>query len=384
MAQKKVFLKDDFERINKKYFKELRKTGKIKADPSYWFNLTSNASVFFGNENIQKYNSDFYSGLKHYKNRILDFLNVWDEIDYTYDAVTLCSSVTSGSLVVLACLKNLGVEEILFETPAYFASIDQAEKLGLKVSLLPTYEKDAFLINENHILNCLSMKKAVWVTQPRFALGTNQSKKELKKVLNALRPDDYLIIDEATEQYFPSYLNEFNFRKHKNIIKLRSFFKGMGINGPRIAFISHAEELRNIFEIEIEKMQGSLDYFSLNFLFDLLSDIEKFKTMLRIANKQVLENYKTVNLIAMGSLVTPTKIENGYIGSASIDISHLGMKYLKSREYLLKFCNENHVPVIIGASMKFAIQEEKEFIRLNYFNDIEDLSRGVDILTKFR
>lgn len=384
MVWKKIFLKDDFERINNKYFKKLRETMKIKADPSYWFNLTSNASAFLGNKNIQKYNSDFYSGLKHYKNRILDFLNIWDEIDYTYDAITLCSSVTSGSLVVLSCLKSIGVEEIMFETPAYFASIDQAEKLGLKVSLMPTYEKNDFRINENHILDCLSVKKAVWVTQPRFALGTNQSKKDIKKILNVLGPNDYLIIDEATEQYFPSYLNEFNLRKNKNIIKIRSFFKGMGINGPRIAFISHAEELRSIFEIEIEKMQGSLDYFSLNFLFDLLSDIEKFKTMLRIANEQVVENYKTINLISMGSLVNPTEIENGYIGSASIDISHLGMKYLKSREYLLKYCNANHVPVIVGASMRFAIQEKKEFIRLNYFNDTDDLIRGVEILTKFR
>lgn len=56
----------------------------------------------------------------------------------------------------------------------------------------------------------LKLKKAVWITQPRFALGINRNKKNIREIINHLNSQDYLVIDEATEQLFPSFLNEFN------------------------------------------------------------------------------------------------------------------------------------------------------------------------------
>lgn len=383
MVQRKTFLPDDFERISNKYFKKLRATGNVSADPSYWFDQSSNVTKVFGAENLQRYVSDFYSGLKQYKNRIIKLIENWDNNEFGYDSITLCSSVTSGSLVILSSLKELGVEEIFFETPAYFASINQAEKLGFKVTLIPTYSENEYKIDPGYFIDGKSKKYALWVTQPRFALGVNQCKDDIEAILNLIGPDNYLVVDEATDQYFPTHLNEFNCNKHNNLIKVRSFFKGMGINGPRIAFILHSEELRSLFEFEIEKMQGSIDYFSLNFLYDLSADIKKFKTMLKVANDQVVENYETIEKISVGSLVKPSPLVNGYIGSVSIDLSHLNMKHLKSRETFLKYCHANQLPVIVGASMRFAVEEKREFVRLNYFNKPKDLFKGVEILSRF-
>ncbi|MCP4115740.1 MAG: aminotransferase class I/II-fold pyridoxal phosphate-dependent enzyme [Desulfobacteraceae bacterium] len=383
MAQTKTFLKDDYERINKKYFNQLRKDDRINADPSYWFNPESTVSHILGIEYLQKYNSDFNSGLNFFKDRIIKLVEKWDNFDFCYDSITLCNSVTSGSLVILSSLKLLGVEEIFFETPAYFASIEQAEKLGFKTTLLPTYSHNDFKMDVKLIENSSSRRKAVWITQPKFALGSNQKKADIEEILNSIRKEDFLVIDEATEQFFPSVLNEFNCKKHKNVIKVRSFFKGMGINGPRISFIIHSKELRDIFRIEIEKMQGSIDYFSLNFLFKIASDVDRFELMLKVANEQVVGNFKTIEKISVGTLVTPSKLINGYIGSVQIDLSHLKMKHLKARETFLKFCHKNKLPVIIGSNMNFAIEEQKEFVRLNCFNQHEDLFKGVEILSKF-
>jgi aspartate/methionine/tyrosine aminotransferase len=382
--KKEVFLPDDFFKIDNRYFKKLRETKDIKADPSYWFDSESPVCNILSNKNVQKYRIDFNSGLKDEKFILIDAISKWDDQKYNYNNITVCSSATSASFIVLGFLQNK-VDSIIFETPAYYASIIQAKKLGFRVQYIPTYFSDNFQIEETSIKFIKSAKtaKAIWVSQPRFGIGINQNKDLLSNVLKCLTDKDFLIIDEATEQLFPAFLNEFNFRYRKNIIKLRSFLKPTGLNGPRLSYILHDTGYRISVQSYLELVQGAIDCFSLEYTCKLLQNITYFQEMLIISNKYVKNIARKIELITRGTVIVNIPLENGYIGSVAIKLYNEG-NFLKERNRFLLYCNKVKVPVILGSAMYFAIDNTFEFIRINYFNSEFNITNGIHLLLKFR
>ena len=378
-----IFLPDDYEKVYNKYFKNLLNSDEYKFDLSYWYN-----SIFPGHNiikvhNINKYKSDYESGLKGDKEILIDCINKWDMESYNYNETTICSSITTASLIVLLYLQFQGISKIFFETPAYFASIEQAKSLKISYSLMPTYFDNEYQL-ENTSFSAIyrtKSKKALWLTQPRFALGINQNKRSLDKILNSLNDDDYLIIDEATEQLHPAYLKDYNFRRFKNIIKLRSFLKGIGLNGPRIAYILHHETFRKKMENYLELTQGAIDCFSLNFAVTNLRNSSFFKKLLFASNYYVNELRKKIQLITRGTCLYPSQLINGYIGSIAIKLKQ-DNSYLKEREELLTFCKKNKILVILGASMIFAFDYKFEYVRVNYFNPEYTVLKSVEILSE--
>lgn len=377
----RLFLPDDYDRINKKYFKKLREENNITGDPSFWYDPYSAALDYFENKTIQKYRSDYQKSLDHYKAPLMELFDSWDDTKYDLSELTLCASATSASMILLSMLKQFGVSELFFETPAYFASLSQAEMIGMKVTLLPTYKRESYRLDFSKLKNCEA--KAFWLTQPRFGLGLNQDEAVIENILAVLRDKDFLIIDEATEQTFPSHLKKFIPKQFPQIIKIRSVFKGMGINGPRISYILHAEKFKSSIENCMENTQGAIDIFSLEFALKHCVDVKRFRAMLGSANQQVTQLNKLIQTLCVGTNVSPNPLVNGYIGSAAIDFSGSPHSYIKTRELFLKHCFKKKVPVITGATMKFAIDERWEHIRINHFNYETSIVNGIKALFDF-
>ena len=182
MTTKSVFFPDDLDRINSKYFSELRQKGMIKADPSYWYQNFSEVAKSDEFCNFKSYKSDYYYGLKNEKPIIVDAFSAWDDIQYGYDDITLCSSATSASFILLSYIKSiLGINDIYFETPCYFASLKQAELLEFNINLIPTYSDSSF--EAEYFFEHKKRKKIIWITQPRYGLGTNQNIKKFESLL---------------------------------------------------------------------------------------------------------------------------------------------------------------------------------------------------------
>lgn len=382
----KKFVPDDFERIQKKYFDEIIEKNNQISDISYWYNSTSKAANLGEYNKFVAYKSDYGNSLKEQKKSILECVENWDKTSYDYHDFTLCSSATSASLIILTFLKSsLGIKNIVFESPCYFASVEQAKSLGFNTIIAATYIKDNFFFElKNKYFE--DEPKVVWITQPRFGLGYNQEKEYLDEIIEGLNKKDIIIIDEATEQYFPSYLHNYNFNRDHRIIKFRSFFKGMGINGPRISYILHGRGLRKEMQRHLENVQGSIDIFSLNFAKELTGNLLKFKKMLRIANQQVISLRDQIQTYCINSNIELIKIENGYIGSIAYKYNSKdkGWSYFKRREELLKLCASLNLPVILGAMMNFAKDPDYEFIRVNFFNEETQLLNGIRVLTSSR
>ena len=157
----------------------------------------------------------------------------------------------------------------------------------------------------------------------------------------------------------------------------------MGLNGIRLSFIMHSKNIRPEIQNHMEVFQGAIDYYSLNTIFNLSSDIDKFKSMLAIANQQVIELRQKVERALLGSQIIASKLVNGYMGSLSLNFNDFTGPILRKRENLLKFCYANKMPIIIGSTMRFSKHEKTEFIKINYFKSTYEILKGINILLGF-
>nr|WP_321462453.1 hypothetical protein [uncultured Cohaesibacter sp.] len=382
MAEKGIFYPDDIDRITQKYFSALRADRGHLTDPSYWYENYSETLKREKLDQIGRYRSDYGLSLEAEKPTIIDALCDWDQSEYGYDDVTICASATSAALVVLAYLKNsLNISKIYFETPCYFATLSQARYLGYQHTRIPTYLDTGFKFDCNSIPD--GDPKILWLTQPRYGLGINQEKSCISDVLNKCGPKDFIVIDEAAENLYPAHLANFSFRNDPRIIKIRSPFKGAGINGPRISTIIHGNKHRKAIEIYLEQLQGSIDVNSLEFCLRTMGDQAFFKSLHCSTNLQIKTLNKKIFLSCLGTGLVPSQMDGGYIGSIAVPYSDPQMKTYHKREAILQYCAENRMPVILGANMNFATDPNYEFIRISYFNKEDTLRNAVEVLAGF-
>lgn len=382
MTEKGIFYLDDIDRITQKYFSSLRTDGGSLIDPSYWY---ENYSEILKQEKLEKfgrYRSDYGSSLKSEKPYLVCALCDWDQSEYDYDDITICASATSAGLIILAYLKNsLNISKIYFETPCYFANLSQANYLGYEAIRMPTYLENRFKIDFNSIPD--GEAKILWLTQPRYGLGINQKENSISEFLDKCGPRDFIVIDEAAENLYPAHLAKFNFIADPRIIKIRSPFKGAGINGPRLSTIIHGSKHRKAIEIYLEQLQGSIDVNSLEFCLRTMGDRAFFKSLLYNTNLQIKALNKKLFLSCLGTGLILSQMDSGYIGSIAIPYSDPSIKTYHKREAILRYCTDNRMPVILGANMNFAIDRSFEFVRLSYFNKEDTLRNAIEILAGF-
>lgn len=378
-----TFLKDDYDDINKKYFNAIRRDGDF-LDPSGWLDTTSNAVGLLPLTELdilgfQSYYADYSTNLGAMKESLAELLGVWDCCRYSFDEITVCQSATAASVLVLDVLRTRGVKTVLFESPCYFASIDQCATLGIVGKRIPTYATNNYNMQLSPAYLRGAGPCAIWITQPRIGLGYNQIESHVQQLVEMLYPEDYLVIDEAVEQIFPSVLRNISPQKTPNVIKIRSLLKSCGLNGIRLSFVIHHRKNRVAMEHALDRFNPSIDYFSLSTANQLARRPDIFQTMLQISNQQTTQLRKTAETISRGDVIKVNHLENGYIGSVSIDF---GTKTLSSykdvRKKLLTQCSLRKVPIILGASLSFALDLRHEHIRLNFFNREHHILDGLD------
>jgi histidinol-phosphate/aromatic aminotransferase/cobyric acid decarboxylase-like protein len=381
------FRRDDFDLLYKEYFSELQAVGAIRADLSGWRDTRSDAADLMPDVSITKSRLDRYyldegDALGELKTDILRLISAWEERPVYADEVTLAPSVSSANLQVLVALKRRGVKTVLFETPGYAVTMNQASHAGLEVVLLPTYRQASFrCVVPDDIIRNLS-PCAFWLTQPRMSLGFDQSFESVATVASGIGEGNFVVVDEATEQRFPAHLRYLTTAAHPNVIRTRGITKGLGLNGLRVACTIHHSAFREEMESTQDVTGISLDYFSLAAAAQLATELPRFMQMLAAANAQTTTLQHRVASLIRGSALQASNLMNGYIGSLFMRIPAAEI-YDDVRVRLLRHCRDEGTFVILGSSMRFAFDPSHEFIRVNYFNRERHVLAGVESLLRF-
>lgn len=381
-----AFRHNDFDAVYYDYFRDIWESGQVYADPSGWRDTGSQSATLLPDINVNKadfgrYYLDESDNLGDLKTGIVQLLESWEAHPLDVNQVTLYSSVSVANASVLVMLRKCGIETIFFETPAYGVTINQAKQCGYHITLLPTYYKD------NFTLDLSSMKKpgpfALWLTQPRMSLGIDQKEETIQRLLNWLSRSDFLILDEATEQRWPSALSRFAPDQFPQILRIRGLLKPMGLNGLRLSCVIHSAQLREELEGAQAVTGASLDLYSLQMAAELGKSQRLFSTMLKVANAQVTTLHHKAAMLVLGSGIRLSKLSNGYMGAAFIPLNGGAAKYNHNRTELLRFCHSIRMPVILGANMFFAFDPEWEQVRLNYFNRDSHIITALTELSTF-
>src|ERR1044071_833471 len=360
------FRPDDFDAINATYFSKLRTDGRPLVDPSGWTDTLSAATellpeIPIGSAELGRYYLDEGRALGTMKEAIVQLIASWEARPLAENAVTLCHSISEGTLLILVVLRRRGIREILFETPGYAVTMNQSEYFGFRNVLIPTRGRDQFRAKMAQFVPARE-PTAIWITQARMSIGSNQSPHDVRRILESLGAKDFLVVDDATEQMFPSVLREAEVGCHPRLIRIRGLTKGMGLNGLRLAFMLHDPSIRDDLESAQEVVGGSLDLFSLRAGMQLAFDVERFKTMLTAARRQTSGLRERAAKLAANSGVQLSQLVNGYMGSAWLSLTDAA-DYDNTRRRFLTFCRERRMPVILAASMRFAFDQTFEMGR---------------------
>jgi histidinol-phosphate/aromatic aminotransferase/cobyric acid decarboxylase-like protein len=382
------FEPDQYEHINAYYFGDILRSRSWAALPAGWHNPSSAGAALFqqrllSGDNLQRYALDEGFALGDEKSALLRLLSAWEGSPQEWDEATLCPSVSTANLVVLCALRERGVDTLIFETPAYYATLDQARLLGFRVVRIPTFKESEFETNPAALIEATKENPfcGIWLTQPRFGIGTNQNLERIRTLAAALPSRTILIFDEAAEQRFPSLLSALG-STACDVIRVRGILKGAGLNGLRLSVIIHPKHWRDRMQGVLETAGASLDRFSLSNAADLARIPELLPKMLAAANAQVIRLRKSLSVLLVGSWAEATALENAYIGSILLDFRNLQGRYSQKRRAFLEYCREQRLPVILRASIGFAYDPTWEAVRINYFTPADNIERAGHLIVE--
>jgi DNA-binding transcriptional MocR family regulator len=316
------------------------------------------------------------------KGEVGELLSELEGRSISQEEFSLCPSATCATLVVLASLKALGVSTIRFETPTYYAPVEQTDAFELHREMIPTFYRDGYSVcRELAVSNAPQMPLALWMTQPRFAIGFDQPRALLGAILEELaQTGSYLVVDEVMDQSFPAHLAQLGTTgagKDLRLIRIRSFLKAAGINGIRLSVILHSPSMRPHIVNALEMFGGGVDAFSLAAISRLAQDRTRYGTMLRAANAQVNRLRVRAERMLRGTPLHINSLRNGYVGSMVADVSRFGSTWEERRANLLEGCRRVRTPIVLGASFYVALDPPNETIRLNFFTPPDELLRGI-------
>jgi DNA-binding transcriptional MocR family regulator len=379
------FEENTFDQIYATYFEDLIAEKRLAADPSGWARTEPGAHVDLRApmppQLLGHYIVDNRKLIAPQKETLRALFSAWDACDYGMDDVTLVPSISAASLAVLMLLRAQNVRCVVFESPAYYAVMDQAEAFGLETKLIATYSSDEYRWQASTWSAKTRGACAFWLTQPRYALGINQNVTDVEALFADMQDDQFLIIDETADQCWPSIMSGFRTGLHQRLIKIRGVMKPLGLNGLRLASIMHAPVWRRKFQEYLWLVGAVLDRYSLIAGAEIAQTPQLFSTLLQSARQKVASARRSLTTAALGAPLVVSPMENGYLGVVEIDWR--GARARPTRSDLLSYCREIRMPVTLGPAMIFARDEWRERVRLNYFMPRRDLDYCIARLSEF-
>lgn len=334
---------------------------------------------------LKGYKMDTGDVLSPEKAKIGQLLSAFENRHVTANEYTLTPGVSSGLFFIAAALKKMDVAELIFELPAYFAGIEQAELLGLNVALFPASPKSGYRVLPDDLLEFDRISNdpvALVITQPRYGLGYNRAIDEIATIRRAMKPGDFIIIDEAADQSVPSPFGDIELEGQVRIIRIRGLTKGLGLNSAKIAAIFHPPDMRSLFGEIVDFGGGAIDAVALKVTLDFAENPQRYIAFLNAAQAYVRHQHSILQRFILGLPITLAPIESSYLATAHF-ATVPGMDFEMFRQRFLDIAAEIRLPIVRGSCLYFPYDGSGEMVRINYFTPSDNMTRSGKAFQKF-
>lgn len=292
------------------------------------------------------------------------------------DSLTLAPSVSQGTLLVLATLKNAITAQTLVETPAYFGTLLQSAQLHMSPTLLVTdpQKHHEMTLQDLYDLQSIYTSLILVLTQPKYGTGQHRSPSEVVRLIDNLRNTDYAILDEAADGSVPSALScniGPSLANHPNLFRVRGILKPIAANGLRVAIVHHHESWKTELDKTSQYLATQLDAYSSIFISEYAGNAEDIISLNYERDSIISQNCKTA-LQELGDtnmhIYTP---QEGYFSAIQIPLPNGREQFWKDRNHLLKTAADNAIAIQLQSSMYFPCDFTFEHIRLNFLQEKE-------------
>jgi len=264
------FLKqNDLFEIQKKYYDQFVSIGNIAADLSGWEYspdaLTPQITTSTPTDTqLSRYYADTARKISDFKEPLRKLVAAWEMKDVPYDEFSLLPSTTIAMSLVIATLEEYGVKRVVFETPCYFAALENTKSRGWDIEFVQPIDVTKGRLDVSEILRTLeSDNTCLWLHQPRYSVGNDLASDDFAAIAPAIYGNRFLVVDEANDDSFPSKISQaLSVIPKQKLFRIKSLVKALGLNGINLSLILHDETHREALIDNMWRLGGTLDYFS--------------------------------------------------------------------------------------------------------------------------
>jgi len=326
---------------------------------------------------LTRYNADTSNKLESTKRKISEIVSSIFGYELDLERWSLFPSSTSAIFSFLYVLKKSGYQNIIFESPYYFASAYQAKILGFNCFHTIASETENFEFPADSIKEfCNKNGPSVFlITDPRYSLGWKRDLENTRALLANSDKNLVIIIDEAGSFRLGSdELSKFISSSQTPIIRIRGFLKGAGLNGIRITCAQYPLCLKDRLRETIDIFGTALDAFSIIYLERLSESAEQYKEFIKSSRNRVLSRNSILASLLSNSTIEVANVFGGYIGVCKVNLGPREAFDYKKKKMLGK-AKHLRMPIQTGAAMFIPFDGVNEWFRVNYLQEENTIRR---------
>jgi aminotransferase len=284
---------------------------------------------------------------------------------------------SEGIDAVIRSLTNNG-DEILIPEPSFVCYSPLATMAGGIPVILPTYEKDNFILTPETLKKAITPKtKLLILPFPNNPTGAIMNKKQYEEIAKVLKNTEIIVL--ADEIYI-----ELNYSREQSVsfaqiadmyertVVINGFSKTYAMTGWRMGYICGPKEIVShalkIHQFGIMCAPSTSQYAAIEALKNGDEDIEYMKENYNMRRRYLMDAFKALDIPCFEPLGAFYVFPN---------ISRFGYD---SETFCRRFLEEQKVAVVPGNAFG---ESGEGFIRISYAYSMEHLKKAVDRLEKF-
>ena len=381
---------NDYFEIKRKHYDQFVSVANVSADFSGWEHspdapFPSISARPPSREDLNRYYADSARRLEDFKQPLRQLLCSWEMEKISYDEFSLLPSTTIAMTLIIAVLEERGVKKIIFDTPLYFAALENVKSRGWEVEFVKPVDVTTGRLDIERIQTLLcSDDTCLWLHQPRYSIGVDLRTEDLESIAVAFQGNRFLVIDEANDDSFPSGMRQAlrNVRSEK-LFRIKSLVKPFGLNGINMAFILHHGTHREDLVDNMWRLGGTLDYYSLDYIRQLATPPSFYQDLLLDIRSQLAKRRDLISDMISSENSRLLPATTGFLSAIRMRLPGNLEHGQEARNQLVGHFARHRIPVMLGAHIYMPHLPGHEHIRVNLFNSEDDIIYSCSVIREF-